>query len=54
MGIKNNKISFILILFIIVVIGNYKYNSNLSNKENNSTKQSINNLVFMQERMMNF
>ena len=52
MGIKKViKISFILILFIIAVIGIINTIVIYQIKENNSTKQSINNLVFMQERM---
>lgn len=52
MGIKKViKISFILILFIIAVIGIINTIVIYQIKENNLTKQSINNLVFMQERM---
>ena len=52
MGIKKViKISFILILFIIAVIGIINTIIIYQIKENNLTKQSINNLVFMQERM---
>lgn len=45
------KISFILILFIIAIIGIINTIIIYQIKENNSTKQSITNLVFMQERM---
>ena len=52
MGIKKViKISFISILLIIAVIGIINTIVIYQIKENNSTKQSINNLVFMQERM---
>lgn len=45
------KISFILILFIIAIIGIINTIIIYQIKENNLTKQSITNLVFMQERM---
>lgn len=45
------KISFILILFIIAVIGLINTVIIYQIKENNLTKQSISNLVSMQERM---
>ena len=45
------KISFILILFIITVIGLINTVIIYQIKENNLTKQSISNLVSMQERM---
>lgn len=45
------KISFILILFIITVIGVINTVIIYQIKENNLTKQSISNLVSMQERM---
>ena len=45
------KISFISILFIITAIGIINTIVIYQIKENNLTKQSINNLVSMQERM---
>ena len=45
------KISFILILFIITVIGIINTIIIYQIKENNSTKQLITNLVSMQEKM---
>lgn len=52
MGIKKIvKISFIMILFIITIIGTINTIIIYQIKENNSTKQDITNLVSMQERM---